>query len=67
MDEPIKPPMHINVSVKATAWTVTVTDGTNTTVMDFPDGTPHVVADAALKAHKAKFGITGHDSVAISV
>lgn len=67
MDEPDKPPMYISVSVKAIAWTVTVTDGTNTTVMDFPDGTPHVVADAALKAHKVKFGITDHDSVTISV
>lgn len=67
MDEPAKPPMHVNVEVKATAWTVTVTDGMNTTVMDFAPGTPHAAADAALKAHKVKFGITDHDSVTISV
>lgn len=58
---------NIAVVVQPTAWTVTVTDGTNTSTHTITSGTSAQAAQSALAAHKTQFNLSDVGSVSIQI
>jgi len=57
------------VVTSAPGWTVSVTDGVNTSHYTYPDGTAHEAADKALSTHKLTFkdALPATDAVSITI